>query len=116
MCLIILIFSFQQGKLSRLLSHRLLVSMGEISFAFYLVHMLVIQYVEWLNYRLHLTDNLFVLSAFMLAVSLALSTVLHRYIERPCHAWIKARWLHQMQISKANRMEKPYKQPVMEFA
>jgi peptidoglycan/LPS O-acetylase OafA/YrhL len=90
--------------------------MGEISFAFYLVHMLVIQYIEWLNYRLHLTDNLFVLSAFMLAVSLVLSAVLHRYIERPSHAWIKARWLHQTQISKVNKIKRRYKQRGIEFA
>jgi hypothetical protein len=42
--------------------------------------------------------------------------VLHRYIERPSHAWIKARWLHQTQISKVNKIKRRYKQRGIEFA
>ncbi len=89
MCLVILSIACEKGWLARLLTHRVFVKAGEMSFAFYLIHLLVIQYAGWLNYRLHLTGNFFLLSAGMLIISLCAGYLLHRYVERPCNAWIR---------------------------
>jgi peptidoglycan/LPS O-acetylase OafA/YrhL len=115
MCLVILSFSFQQGWLSILLSRRVFVRLGEISFAFYLIHLLVIQYAEWLNYCLHITDNLFVLSVAILVVSLCLSYFLHKYVERPCNAWIKNKCRQQLDRKYETATNSDH-QPVPEFA
>lgn len=46
MCLLILSFAWQNGALSQLISGRVLVFLGEASFALYLIHQLVIRYGE----------------------------------------------------------------------
>lgn len=89
MCLVILAFSFQKGLLSRMLSKNLFIVLGEISFAFYLVHMLVIQWLEELNNTFHLTNSHLPTSIAMFAVSLAAAYFLHKYIELPLNAKIK---------------------------
>lgn len=48
-CLLIFIFAFQRGLISKILSNRWLVFLGEISFSFYMIHLLVINYVGLLH-------------------------------------------------------------------
>jgi len=90
MCLVIFIFSFQKGILSKLLSKKAFIILGEISFAFYLVHMLVIRYVEALNDTYHFSQGHLIPSIMMLVISLTLSYALHKCIEVPLNNRIKA--------------------------
>ncbi|MFF7654690.1 acyltransferase family protein [Streptomyces sp. NPDC007983] len=68
----------------------LLVKLGEWSFAFYLVHFMVIRYGQRLMggelgyQRLWGTAEAIVLSLAMLAVSIVLAGLLHTVVERPC--------------------------------
>ncbi len=92
MALIVLVFSYQQGAISRLLSNRILVLGGEISFAFYMCHVLFIYYGPSVNSFLHLSLSDYVLAPVMLAVSLCASYVLFKYFEMPMNKWIKKKF------------------------
>ncbi|WP_430934932.1 acyltransferase family protein [Saccharicrinis sp. 156] len=78
-CLIILSTSLEQGKVSQLLQCKLFVILGEISFAFYMIHQLVIRYyliafpMPLLN---HFLDVL-----LLLFVSIILSYLTYKHIE-----------------------------------
>lgn len=89
MALIVLVFAYQQGAISRLLSNRILVLCGEISFAFYMCHVLFIYYAPSVSNLLHLSFSDYVLAPIILIVSLCASYVLFRYFEMPMNKWIK---------------------------
>lgn len=82
-CLFIYVFAFQAGTVSRLLSHRLFVYLGEISFSFYMIHQLVIRYVQLV--RLDSPLGIFV----CFAISLLLSAVIYRWYEEPLRKRIR---------------------------
>ncbi|UUZ80826.1 acyltransferase [Paenibacillus sp. P26] len=80
MCLIIFIFAFQQGLLSQLLSHKMLVFLGEASFAFYMTHDLIIKY----TYRMPFIKThpiAIAITAFL--VSIVACTLIHLFYEMP---------------------------------
>jgi peptidoglycan/LPS O-acetylase OafA/YrhL len=52
MCFLILSFAWQSGYLARLISSRMLVFLGEASFALYLIHQLGIRYGEILRLKM----------------------------------------------------------------
>jgi len=86
MCFIIYVFAFQGGVISRLLSNRLFLFLGEISFSFYMIHLLVI------TYSLHLPfvpKSPIALACFAFFVSLIGSTVIHLYFEVPLRSKIR---------------------------
>ena len=90
-CLIIVVFAFGRGLVSRLLGSKLLEFLGEISFAIYLVHVLVIG-----AYRSQLKAALAVSAstdfAITVAISLLAATAMHLLIERPCRSLIIGLW------------------------
>ena len=77
--LLILTFAHQSGAISRFLSHAWCVRLGEISFAFYMVHYVVLlaekHFLGWTNVALSL--------AVGLAATLALSFALFHWVETP---------------------------------
>ena len=81
---LIAIVALRRGAISRLLSHPALVRFGEISYAFYLVHVSVLMVAE------HVLPAAFV-SAVALAASLAAAWLLHVSVERPLRAAIRGR-------------------------
>ena len=81
---LIAIVALRRGAISRLLSHRAFVRLGEISYAFYLVHLSVLIVAE------HVLAPAFV-SAVALAVSLAAAWLLHAGVERPLRTFIRGR-------------------------
>lgn len=85
----------QDNLLTRLLSRRTLVLLGEASFALYLVHMLIESLVEPFGY-----DHRFSQVAGILAASIIVSILMHLYLERPCRRAILGWWArrHPMQI------------------
>jgi peptidoglycan/LPS O-acetylase OafA/YrhL len=90
-CLIIVVFAFGRGLVSQLLGSKLLEFLGEISFALYLVHVLVIG-----AYRSELKEALAVSPSADFAITVALSllaaSAMHLLIERPCRSLIIGLW------------------------
>jgi peptidoglycan/LPS O-acetylase OafA/YrhL len=90
-CLIIVVFAFGRGLVSQLLGSKLLEFLGEISFAIYLIHVLVIG-----TYRSELKEALAVSPsadfAITVAIALLAATAMHLLIERPCRSLIIGWW------------------------
>lgn len=82
---IVFVFAHQSGPVSAVFSNRWLVFLGEISFAFYMVHQIVIRYVGSTS----LSGSEAAFMAF--ALSLAAATILHFGVERPAMKWVKGR-------------------------
>lgn len=83
--LIISIFAHRAGALSRWLSQSTFVLLGEISFAFYLLHAIVIGAISSV-----FGDGL-PQSVFSFVVTLAASYALYRCVEVPARRWIRGR-------------------------
>jgi|WetSurMetagenome_2_1015567.scaffolds.fasta_scaffold23510_2 peptidoglycan/LPS O-acetylase OafA/YrhL len=92
MVLIIFVFSQQAGLISKLLSKRIFVLMGEISYSFYLLHYAVIKYVLMLNGKIGLIGNDFVLVSVIFVITLIGSYLTYQLIELPANQLIKLRY------------------------
>jgi len=81
----ILILAFERGRVSRYLGHPTLVLLGEISFAIYLVHQIILR---WLIAHPPTSASLPIPLAYGLYLTtvLTISWVLWRFIERPARA------------------------------
>lgn len=82
---IVLIFALQKGFFSRILQHKTLVYLGEISFAFYMIHMIVIKYGN--QYLPRIND--FHKIGIYFVIALILSALTFEYFEKPVAKWIK---------------------------
>lgn len=82
---IVLIFALQKGFFSRILQHKTLVYLGEISFAFYMIHMIVIKYGN--QYLPKIND--FQKIGIYFVIALILSALTFEYFEKPVAKWIK---------------------------
>ncbi|HBX61529.1 MAG TPA: acyltransferase, partial [Flavobacteriaceae bacterium] len=82
---IVLIFALQKGLFSRILQHKTLVYLGEISFAFYMIHMIVIKYGN--QYLPKIND--FQKIGIYFVIALILSGLTFEYFEKPVAKWIK---------------------------
>lgn len=95
MILLIYTFSYSKGIVSDLLSNRLLVYLGEISFGFYMIHMLVIRYYQYLPLKIPILANIFPahdLKAYLIFfISLAASMATYKWYEVPLNKYIKRR-------------------------
>ncbi|WP_153797699.1 acyltransferase family protein [Foetidibacter luteolus] len=92
MAFCILAFAYSSGFLSKWLSNKTMVHLGEISFSFYMFHQLVIRVVTTLNSRYTFIDNSIVLILFILFITLVVSHFSYLYVEKPCNRYIKARF------------------------
>jgi peptidoglycan/LPS O-acetylase OafA/YrhL len=93
---ITIIFAFQRGAVSRLLSNHILAYWGKLSFSIYMIHQLVIWYIFlFFGYDLiGINVNDFkrcVIQLIVFAVIVALSDVCYRYFEDPLRAWLSSR-------------------------
>jgi peptidoglycan/LPS O-acetylase OafA/YrhL len=90
-CLIVVVFAFSGGLLSQILGSKLFESLGEISFAIYLIHFLVIA-----AYRSHLKDAVAISPtgdfAITVVMTLLAASVMHFLIERPFRSLIIRLW------------------------
>ena len=92
MCLIIVSFAWQHGLISKVLSFRKLVFLGNASFSLYLVHQLVIRYGEYIRIKILNASGMSaeVMAAIIyLSVSLLLSMILFIFFEN----WAKCKVL-----------------------
>ncbi len=89
MCFIIYTFAYQKGIISKILSNKWLVLLGEISFAFYMFHYVVILYTVWIKeiYFKNISD--FIVVIFIFTLTLIISYLSFMYYEKPLNKWIK---------------------------
>jgi peptidoglycan/LPS O-acetylase OafA/YrhL len=90
--LIILIFSFQKGCVSQLLSKKYFVYLGEISYSFYMFHALAIQYFLKLNHRYWFFENYYLFVCFLLYFSVFISAISYGAFEKPLNNYIIKRF------------------------
>jgi peptidoglycan/LPS O-acetylase OafA/YrhL len=90
---LVVALSIGAGSLPRVLSTRLLVYGGQISFGLYMVHELV--HTAWLwimaQYRIVLEPSIVAKLVFvgLLAVSLVLAILLYHFVEEPARIWMR---------------------------
>jgi len=84
--LLILVFAIEKGVLSQILSKKIFEFLGEISFSFYLWHVLVLRYFEYCNVSI---SNVFVYIFLLLTVTIILSSLSFLFIETPINNYIK---------------------------
>jgi len=89
MTVVILTFAYAKGAISDGLSNKWLVLGGEISFGFYLVHQLVIRYLVYINGRLGILHNYYLLAFIILGISLVVSYFLYKLYEMPMNKFVK---------------------------
>ncbi|KAF1021684.1 MAG: hypothetical protein GAK29_03363 [Acinetobacter bereziniae] len=94
MSLIILIFSLSkvvcdQNSVSNTLSNKYLVWLGEISFCFYLIHLLVIQVMNHIRVKLSLNIDLLLFSLIIFIFTLIASAIAYKFIEKPLNKKVK---------------------------
>ncbi len=89
MCLLVYVFSYSRGIISDILSNKVLVYLGDLSFGFYLVHVLVIRYYTLLQSKVPALplDATAVVPLFV--VTLVLTAALHKYYEMPMNSYIR---------------------------
>ncbi|WP_294646224.1 acyltransferase [uncultured Aureimonas sp.] len=80
--LAILLFAHQAGPVSGMLSARPLVFLGEISFAFYMVHQIVMRFLAQ-HWHLASSSDRLIAAFAALTLSLGLATILLFCVERP---------------------------------
>lgn len=79
--LFILLIAYQKGIISSILNNKILVKLGEISFSFYLIHMIVARYVkEFLVNKSIITNELIIIS-LVFTISIILSYFSFIFIE-----------------------------------
>lgn len=88
MLAIILIFALQKGIFSKILQNKVLIYLGEISFSFYMIHMIVIKYGN--QYLPKMND--FTKIGIYFTVALFFSWLIFEYFEKPIAKWIKTKF------------------------
>lgn len=83
MLVIIYAFAVSRGLFSRLLSAGWIVYLGEISFAFYMIHILVIKYFDLFYLRIDFSVSALTQAAIVLLISLLLSLMSFELFEKP---------------------------------
>ncbi|WP_139801601.1 acyltransferase family protein [Mycobacterium angelicum] len=91
---VVLTLAIGVGSLPRLLSTRVMVYGGQISFCLYMVHELVHTAWRWavVNFRLQpwLPDNPWRWNVFgLLAIAIVLSMLLYHFVEEPARRWMR---------------------------
>ncbi|OOE14590.1 acyltransferase family protein [Fictibacillus arsenicus] len=85
--LIIFVFAFQRGFLSKLFSNKLFVYLGNISFSFYMVHNLFLSYIMFL-WKPNIDQGFVILICLLL--STLSSSLLYHFLEEPMRKKVKA--------------------------
>lgn len=89
MAVIIYTFAFSGGAVSKVLSHKWLVYLGEISFGMYMIHILVFKYYYLLHLQYPVLGLNIVTAVALLAFTIILSILSYKYFEIPVNKYIK---------------------------
>lgn len=90
---IVFAFASGRGAISRLLSKRVFVWLGEISFSFYMIHQLVYLYVvQHYGYLITRISHIAFITCISFFISLISATVLYYVVEKPLNNLIRKGW------------------------
>lgn len=89
MSLIVVVHSYQNGIISRFLSHKSLILLGEISFSFYMLHGLVMRYLLAIERRLHIIQHHYIMMTILFLATILASYVVYRTIELPANRYLR---------------------------
>ena len=105
---IIFVFSLQQGFFSRILSSRFLVFGGEISFGFYMIHLLLFRMYEW--YKLLFSFELppFAILSLLLTITFLLSAASYYCFEKPTNNFIRKKFMSANWQIHHHKLNSPY--------
>lgn len=92
MCIIIISFAHQNGIISKILSHKFFVILGEISFGFYMFHFIIIQYALELKTKLFFYINDLVIVFIIFIITLIISYFSFEWYEKPINKFIKKKF------------------------
>lgn len=90
--LLISIFSFQSGCISKLLSNNTFVYLGEISFSFYMFHTIVLWYVKRAFFLLNIEATSVTIFFLGIFISIIVSALSYNYFEVPINKWVKKKF------------------------
>jgi peptidoglycan/LPS O-acetylase OafA/YrhL len=104
--LIIFIFAFQRGILSKLLSVRLFVKLGELSFPIFMIHqscIILTAFLLGLGGKIYETrgENHFFAQMLLFGAIICVADVINRYYEIPLKHWIKSLLARNIHFSKS---------------
>lgn len=88
---ILFIFSFEKGAISKMLSNKLLIYLGEISFGFYMIHQLVIRFYTYIFKNLNYQDDYFFKTLIIFITTLILSILSFEFFEKKANLFIKGK-------------------------
>lgn len=93
MIFLIYTFAYSRGFISDLLSNKTLVYLGEISFGFYMIHMLVLRYYQYLPKKIPVLASILPTNhnaAFIIfAIALTSSMIIYKWYEMPVNRFLK---------------------------
>ncbi|WP_114783429.1 acyltransferase family protein [Botryobacter ruber] len=102
--LLLMAFAYQKGYLSQLLSVKLLYVLGERSYGFYLLHILVMRYMLFINRKLQLIANDYLLTCCIFTVVLMASFFSYKIIEVPANRYIRKKYQDYLSDMKTARI------------
>lgn len=88
---VIYTFAFSKGHLSKLFSTKLMVIGGEISFAFYMIHLVIINYALLFKSQYLSNVNDIIFSLFLFFIICLLSLLIYYFYEKPLNAYLRKR-------------------------
>lgn len=94
-CLLIIIFAYQAGIISKLLSNKYLVFLGESSFSFYMIHQLVIRYVDFLN-----IENNILRLILCFIISIVGGIIIYQFYEEPLRKKIRFSTIQNKEVMR----------------
>jgi peptidoglycan/LPS O-acetylase OafA/YrhL len=111
--MVILVFAYQRGFLSRLLSGKVLRLLGEVSFSFYMLHFLLIRLIDRYPHATHLGDLPPLLrSIAVFAISLMASIGCYRWFEVPARTRVRDWLVRRLVPQRTNQT--PHEEPRVE--
>ncbi len=86
---LIVVLSYQKGMVSKVLSNRHLLLLGEVSFGFYMFHHLVIKYYELINQQFFNIQNDYLSIGIIFVATILVSYLSYFYFEKKANRYLK---------------------------
>lgn len=95
MAFMVFIFSYDGGVISRILSHRCFVLLGEASFSFYMIHLIVIRVIFKVASDKHIESPSAIILMALIAFALSVlgAIIIFKLFEVPVNKTLRKRWL-----------------------
>ena len=85
------VFSFQRGKMSKILILKFFVYLREMSFAFYIVHQLVVRVLWMITNKINIPISGWIL--ICVALSLLISHFTYKYFKKPLNYFLRQKFI-----------------------